>query len=204
MQYMACSISACFGGCFIRSVFHRYIAFCLVLTCTSFLLISCSEEEDDGSARAEQFNKDMAKMWQRLSVYQDTYLKRWKPVFEAGGAVKPVDVIDAFNMLAYQMTGPDGFWRKEVPIVWLRCRDNPDSPGCSKLKENDGVFSELDAFQEKIARTEPMRAGSFLLANLDKMSEYLDTYVLPTPNRSGMKATKYFQTNLNTSVAGSK
>ena len=175
-----------------------------MLACLSFLFASCSGGEDDSNARVEQFDKDMAKMWQRLSAYQDTYLKRWKPVFESGAEVKPVDVIDAFNTLAYQMTGPDGFWRKEVPVVWLRCNDNPDSPGCAKLKENDGVFTELDAFQEKIARTEPMRAGSFLLANIDKMSEYLDTYVLPTPNRAGMKATKYYQTSLNTSVAGSK
>ena len=143
-------------------------------------------------------------MWKRLSVYQDSYLKRWKRVFEGGGPPKPVDVIDAFNTLAYQMTGPDGFWRKEVPVLWLRCNDNPDSPSCSKLKENNEAFSELDAFQEKIARTEPMRAGSFLLANIDKMSTYLDTYVLPTPNQAGMKATKYYQTNLNASVAGSK
>jgi hypothetical protein len=162
-------------------------------------LQGCSDLPEDGSTEkldeaqiALANEKKAIKLWKHLSKYRSSYLTRWEPVFKSGKHTA-CDVIDAFNDVAWQMTGPDGVWRTTAPDEWLECADKMDDPLCDSLNNHLGKFLEWDDFQESITRLEPGRAAPFFVENHDKFYEYLDLYVLKTPSPEAMRRTKFYR-----------
>ena len=163
------------------------------------LMHGCSEVPEDGSTeqldeaqQAVENEKKAMKLWKHLMKFRGSYLSRWEPVF-ASGKHTACDVIDAFNDLAWAMTGPDGIWRTQAPNEWLECADKQDDPLCTKLNNHLAKFLEWDDFQESITRLEPGRAAPFFVENHDKFYEYVDLYVLKTPTPEAMRRTKFYR-----------
>ena len=92
-------------------------------------------------------------IWSRLHQYSGSYLRRY---FIAADASSPsaADVLAAFNELAYQVTGPGGFWRKQGPHSWLGCKAQPESASCGAIETLAEDLARWDALQEQIVATD--------------------------------------------------
>jgi hypothetical protein len=134
-------------------------------------------------------------LWNKMAAYKDSHLKAWKDALIEAPASE-TDVLDAFNELAFAVTGPGGFWRRTLPQKWLGCTANPDLPPCLKLKELDPKLGKWDKVQKKIGKLPVRRAKRFLTRNFSKMMAYLDTYVPIEISDSAMKETAFFKENL--------
>lgn len=139
----------------------------------------------------------VTQVWQRLSTYQDSYLKTWRGSWDEGGAANPSEVVDAFNEVAFAVTGPNGFWRNTLPKNWLGCEANPDSPPCTRLGAANSELARWDGIQARLSRLSPGRATRFLNRNRAKIIAYFDTYVPMAPNASAMKETGFYQSTLD-------
>ena len=165
---------------------------CLLMQACSGLPEDGSTQELDKAQGALLNEKKAVKLWKHLMRYRGTYLTRWEPVF-ASGKHTTCDVIDAFNDVAWQTTGPDGVWRTRIPQDWLECANQQEDPICENLNNHLGKFLEWDDFQESITRLEPGRAAPFFVKNHDKFYEYLDLYVLKTDTPEAMRRTKFYR-----------
>ena len=132
-------------------------------------------------------------LWKRLGNYGDEYLRAWKSSL-ADPDPAPRDVLDAFNELAYAVTGPRGFWRDTVPNKWLGCASDAGAPACKTLTAND--WASWDKLQEEIGNVPSGQEAAFIAKNGKRMMAYLDTYVPEAPSMSGMKQTAFFKAEL--------
>lgn len=166
--------------------------------------------ESLAAATAEQFAKKVstvagptapAEFWNRLKDFDGSYLKNWRAQLQADPA-SATDVVDAFNELAIQVTGPTGFWRKTVPEQWLGCKENGETPPCQKMAELKSELAQWDAISQQISALPPEKAKAFVQKNLARMNAYLDTYVPVEPSSEAMKKTAFFQKHLATLLDG--
>ena len=136
-----------------------------------------------------------AALWEHMEPYQDTYLKAYKGAFD-DDAPTSMDVLEAWNEIAYSVTGQGGFWRKTVGNLWFGCQVNGQLEVCRALAKASGDFEKWDKVQTKIAELPESKASRFLAKNHKKLVSYLETYAPLKKNEAGMKATSFFQANL--------
>lgn len=136
-------------------------------------------------------------IWRRLSPYASTFLRSWRSALEGTDDPAAMDVLDAFNELAYAITGPGGFWRKTVPQQWLGCGvDAATPPGCEQMTQAERELGRWDAIQKQIGELSPEQAARFLSRNKKRILAYLDTYVPSAPSATGMRDTAFYRTTL--------
>lgn len=138
-------------------------------------------------------------VWERLSEYEAHYLRSWSSALHAPPE-RPLDVLEAFNELAYSVTGPGGFWRKTLP-GWLGCASDAETAPCVALTDAASEFEKWDALQGKIQKLSERKARRFLVKHHEELIEYLDTYVPAEPNDTAMRQTKFYETHLAASMA---
>jgi len=135
-------------------------------------------------------------LWSHLEPYTDSYLKAYSGAFDEQ-APQPMDVLEAFNELAYSVTGPGGFWRTTVPNQWMGCQVNAELPACAALTGLEPDLKQWDSFQSKIDGLSPSKASRFLATNQKKIVRYLKTYVPAVKSESGMKSTGIYSAKLS-------
>lgn len=138
-------------------------------------------------------------MWSRLSGYQDTYLRKWMAA--NGDGHGPRQVLDAFEELGYQVTGPGGFWRKEVRQRWLGCDKLPDQASCLQFEMAEGDFQKWDTFVEGLGEVKDDQAARFIDKHYGEMMDYLDRYVPDDPSATGMQKTRFYDERLKGAMA---
>ncbi len=138
----------------------------------------------------------VATVWKKLGSYQTTYLRTWSDAFSQppGSAT---EVVDAFNELAFAVTGPQGFWRNTLPRKWLGCQNDPDSEPCTRLKDALPKLQQWDKVQAKMSKMSAGKATRFLGRNQKRMMTYFDNYVPTEPSGSAMKETGFYKDNLD-------
>lgn len=163
-----------------------------LLAAASSVAKAPGETEAFGVGRAD---KAVSAVWTKLGTYQGPYLKNWSGAFdqEAGS---PTEVVDAFNELAFSVTGPTGFWRKTLPNQWLGCRNHADSAPCQKLVKATGELQKWDKVQKKLSKMSSGKARHFLSKNQRQIMAYFDNYVPSEINASSMKATAFYKKHL--------
>lgn len=137
-----------------------------------------------------------AELWTRLKAYDQTYLKTWRQALASDAPPSPDDIVDAFNELAFAVTGPAGFWRQQVPNRWFGCANEAGSAPCLRLGEMSKELTAWDDIQKQIGELDAGRAGYFLAHNQARIVKYLETYVPATPSFAGMKETPFYKTRL--------
>lgn len=170
----------------------------LALVGAAIAILATSGADPEGEATG--VSTQTTKLWERLGSYRTSYLASWDSAFdEAPGS--PTEVIDAFNELAFAVTGPNGFWRKTVKTQWMGCQNDPETAPCKALTELEPEFASWDRFQQQSAELDGSKARRFLRRNHRKMMEYLDKYVPVEPSASGMKSTELYRAHLATAMA---
>ncbi len=153
-----------------------------------------------GDGEAKEFGvgggKAVAHVWAKMATYDSSYLKRWSDVLHQEPS-SPAEVVDAFNELAFAVTGPKGFWRDTLPNSWLGCQNNPESEPCLKLKEAEPELQKWDKIQAKLSKMSDRKAKRFLSRNEARMMAYFDNYVPSDPSASAMKETGFYKTHLD-------
>ncbi|MBM4373411.1 MAG: hypothetical protein FJ098_17270, partial [Deltaproteobacteria bacterium] len=135
-------------------------------------------------------------LWEGLATYEDTYLMAYADYFQSGDS-DPLELLNAFNELAYKVTGAGGIWRDTVPNKYFGCQANEDFAICVELRRSEEVLSRWDAFQEAAGAVEtPLQASRFLVKHGAEMQEYLDTYVPRNDSLSAIQATSFFSSRL--------
>ena len=129
---------------------------------------------------------------QRLDRYADNYLRNWKEKLRAPG-LDAMDVLEAWNELAFQVSGPGGFWRRTVPQNWWGCAGDAPADTCKKLEVATRDLGRWDRMQAAIGAIEPQQALGFLRKQKPKLVEYLDAVVPDEANQSSMEKTQFFQ-----------
>ena len=140
------------------------------------------------------------RVWQRLSAYEGTLLKSWRGAFD-NVQTDPMDVLDAFNEVAFATTGPAGFWRRTVPARWLGCSFEAASAPCRALSAAGEEFARWDDLQARISALEPHQARRFLARNSRDMLAYLDRYVPAKATAPAMRETPFFADRLAEALA---
>jgi hypothetical protein len=130
-----------------------------------------------------------------MGQYGESYLQNWDEALQ-GEAPNATEVVDAFNELAYAVTGPTGFWRATLPNNWLGCRQDPSSAPCLKLTGAQPELARWDEIQENLSNMPERQAGTFLRRNKRSILAYFDNYVPQEPSSSAMKQTLYYQEHL--------
>jgi len=164
----------------------------VVVAAAGFLVLT---HQQDPSGQAAGRSAQAEQLWRAMSRYQNNYLRGWKHAFKSGNH-SAMDVLDAFSELGYAVTGPGGFWRKDLPNGWLGCRRLPDSPPCEALADQSAELEKWDAFQGEIREVDEADARKFLETNHEKMLKYIERYVPSEPSASGMQSTPFYQENL--------
>ncbi len=135
-------------------------------------------------------------VWQKLGEYKGTvFLKQWRENL-SGDPGSATDIVDAFNELAYAVTGPAGFWRKTVPNQWLGCVENAETEPCKKVTEMQKELGQWDKIQDAISKLAPEKAAAFLSRNSSRMLAYMDTYVPTEPSMTAIKTTPFYKKHL--------
>lgn len=135
-----------------------------------------------------------AEVWAQLGTYQASYLKTWKGAFGDSGSAN--DVVDAFNELAFAVTGPTGFWRDTLPKKWLGCENNQESEPCVQLGKALPELEKWDSVQKKLSNMSEKKAAKFLNRNRTRMLTYFEHYVPQDTSASAMKATGFYKAHL--------
>ncbi len=139
-------------------------------------------------------------MWQELSKYETQYLGAYAEYFESQPD-EPLELVNAFNELAYSVTGPGGLWRKTVPDKYFGCAANDHMPICKKFNEMNQTFSRWDKLQQEMLDIGDNRqAKKFLQKHEKELQEYLETYVPADESFSAVQATPFFSKNLASSM----
>jgi len=125
------------------------------------------------------------KLWHALEPTGPVYLREWSDEL-ANPPDDPMQLAEAFNELAYAVTGPTGLWRKTVPNDYFGCKADPETPVCQKLKEVTASFDRWDKLQDRITKLSgPAEARRLLKEQGPAMEEYLRTLV---PGERGLEA----------------
>jgi hypothetical protein len=135
-------------------------------------------------------------LWRSLAQYKNTYLKSWRDELN-GEAESESDIVDAFNELAYAITGPNGFWRKTLPKRWLGCPSDPDQEACKLLTKHAGRLAQWDKIQKKIEKLSPKQAKRFLKRNRRRLQGYIEMYVPDAINDAALRKTGFFRDRLS-------
>ncbi len=136
------------------------------------------------------------KLWSALEPGGQTYLQEWAEELQ-DPPEDPLMLIDAFNEMAFAVTGPTGFWRKTVPNKFFGCKADPSSPPCMSLKKAAGDFQRWDKLQTTLGKIESSRAARRALKKHGKdMEEYLTTMVPKAEGIDGLQSTPFFNKTL--------
>lgn len=131
-------------------------------------------------------------VWTDLASYEDSYLSAYAEYFQEGDT-DPLELLSAFNELAFQVTGAGGIWRDTVPNKFFGCQANADFEICIEFKKADAFLTKWDAFQEQAAAVDSrFTAGKFIVRHGAKMREYLHTFVPENESLSAVQATPFF------------
>ncbi len=134
-------------------------------------------------------------IWKKLEGYQSSYLKTWADAL-AEPPASATEVVDAFNELAFAVTGPQGFWRNTLPKKWLGCENDPESEPCQKLSAEVPKLRKWDKIQAKLSKMSAGKAARFLGRNQGRIMAYFDNYVPQEPSGAAMKDTGFYKDNL--------
>ena len=141
-------------------------------------------------------------VWNDLAAHEDTYLAAYTDYFQEGDT-DPLELLSAFNELAFQITGAGGLWRDTVPNKFFGCQANEDFEICVQLKKAEETFARWDAFQDAAAGIDStFKATKFITGRGDEMQEYLRTFVPANESLSAVQATPFFAQHFAPSLAG--
>lgn len=144
--------------------------------------------------------KMQAALWEDLAQHEDTYLDAYADYFQTRPD-EPVELVNAFNELAYNVTGHGGLWRKTVPDKYFGCQANEHMPVCKEFKKMQGTFSRWDKLQEKMLEVGSKReAQKFIRKHGKELQEYLRYYVPTDESFSAVQATPFFTENLSSAM----
>jgi hypothetical protein len=135
-------------------------------------------------------------LWADLARYDKTYLRAWSATLggEAGSAL---DILAAFNELAYGVTGRGGLWRKTVPNRYFGCDNIEDAPVCARFKELAPSFSDWDQLQQQISEIDNEAAAHrFIGRNGERLRGYIETFAPADESISSVQGTPFFKENL--------
>jgi len=139
-------------------------------------------------------------MWEELAKYESSYLGSYAEYFQ-NKPDEPMELLNAFNELAYSVTGPGGLWRKKVPDKYFGCSANDDLPICGKFKQVERTFSQWDKLQQEMMDIDNNKqAQKFLTDHAKEMEEYIRTFVPSDESFSAIQSTKFFADNLASSM----
>ncbi len=157
-------------------------------------LMAVQQEDVEGMASGRGSKTDV--LWGRLMEHREEYLRGWmKGVDEKRPT--PLEVLKAWNEVALQVTGPGGFWRRQVPDRWLGCRKLPDSSACGALAASEeGAFRKYDKHISAIHAMDNKSARRYLAKHADEMVRYLDEFVPEDLSAPGMQKTTFYKENL--------
>ncbi len=171
------------------------------ITTQAILIALCFGFVSTAAARRPAANVASNRLWVALGAYQHTHLKAWREALTSSESPTALDVLDAYNEMAYAVTGVAGFWRKTLPSQWLGCTANADTEACVALDKSAAELTMWDGFQKKIERISTERAAvRFLKRNEKQMTAYLNQYVPVRFAASEVKETGYFQSHLAASM----
>lgn len=137
-------------------------------------------------------------VWARLASYGDSYLKAWKPQL-ANPAPSALETLEALNELMLRVSGPTGFWRKQVP-GWFGCAGDPAKQQCQTLSAANRGFARYDKLQAEMQRLTSANAGAWIQSHYTEIIDYFDTYVPAKASLEGMQETAYFKTTLKSKL----
>jgi hypothetical protein len=136
------------------------------------------------------------KLWDELAKQEDNYLDSYAEYFESRPD-EPMELLNAFNEVAYNITGHGGLWRKTVPDKYFGCANNEHMPICKKFKQELNSFSKWDKFQDQMNDVGSNReAKKFIKQHHKELEEYLRYYVPVDESFSAVQATPFFSENL--------
>jgi len=136
------------------------------------------------------------KLWHALEPTGSVYLKEWSDEL-ANPPDDPLQLAEAFNELAYAVTGPTGLWRKTVPNEYFGCKADPESPVCLRLNDVSARLARWDELQTRITRLgNTAEARRLLRENGPAMEEYLRTLVPRERGLEALQQTPFFAENL--------
>ncbi len=151
--------------------------------------------ETDGMATGKVSKADQ--LWTRLMDVKEPYLSAWMGIYDGGDKPSPTHVLEAWNEVALQVTGPGGFWRRQVPDRWMGCSQLPDSAACGSLAAaEEAEFGRFDKITSEIHDMTPKKARRFLAQNADAMLDYIDMYVPEDMTSPAMQKTPFFTKHL--------
>jgi hypothetical protein len=135
-------------------------------------------------------------LWSALQPGGETYLKEWADEL-ANPPEDPLLLVEAFNELAYAVTGPMGFWRKTVPNQFLGCQADPDTAPCLRLSSAAKEFERWDALQKRLGKLETTKqARRALRKDGPAMAEYLRDMVPQARSLDALQETPFFAKTL--------
>ena len=135
-------------------------------------------------------------LWEELAVYEDDYLDAYAEYFESKPD-EPMELLFAFNELAYNVTGPGGLWRKTVPDKYFGCAHHDHLPICKKFNDMKNDFSRWDKLQDQINNLDDNKqAKRFLNKHGNELKGYIKKYVPTDESFTAVQATPFFSENL--------
>lgn len=144
------------------------------------------------TAQAAEASWDAGRYWDTLEARGAVYLDAYAELFDE----RPDDALEvlaAFNEVAYRVTGLGGLWRREVPGTFFGCPINDHLSVCRRFVELESLFAEWDEMQQRIEEIDSERAARrFLREHGDALVEYLEYYVPAAVNLSGVLSTPLF------------
>ncbi len=128
----------------------------------------------------------------RLLDLSDPYLMAWRERLDVAEP-DAMEVLEAFNELAFQVSGAGGFWRKTVHQDWFGCPSAPSSEQCVKLAKAEPALVAADRLQHEIGNLAHSRAASWLRRNEQRLVTYLEDLVPKQTSFTAMKETSFYQ-----------
>jgi len=124
-----------------------------------------------------------------MAAHEQTYLNAYAEHFQTLPE-DPVELLTAFNELAYNVTGYGGLWRKTVPQEYFGCADNQDTPVCQDYIRFQSEFERWDRLQDDIGGIDTEdKARDYLQAHADELLEHIRQYVPADQSYAAVRAT---------------
>lgn len=176
-------------------------ALALVVSGAAWLVLS-----QQGEPTGQAVGKRTSPVWAALGEHAEMWLPNWSDAL-AEPPTSPLDVVEAWNELAYAVTGKTGFWRKQVAGEWLGCGgdlgealdedlDDDEGAPCAGFAALEQELASWDKLQAQARDLEERRARAFLRRHEKKMLEYMKRYVPAEPSASAMRTTGAFNQHL--------
>ena len=171
----------------------------VVIVLSALAGVSPAEAASHAPKSARRQRVSVSDLWTRLHRYEKGYLRLFFAAEETDSPTA-ANVLNAFNELAYQITGPGGFWRKQVPGQWLGCKGEVDSASCDAISVMVDEMARWDALQDAIQATTEADAARFLVEHGAELVEYLEVMVPDEASSPGMQRTPYFEKHLKAAM----